>query len=100
MIARVWRGEVPKAKSAQYLHLMRTVALPDYRAVAGNRGAWCLVRDVGEATQFEMLTLWDDVGAIKAFAGEDYERAKYYEFDADYLLRMDPTVMHYEAHAG
>jgi hypothetical protein len=33
--------------------------------------------------------------AIEAFAGEDVERAKYYDEDKDYLLEFEPTVAHY-----
>jgi hypothetical protein len=28
------------------------------------------------------LTFWDDFYAIKRFAGEDHDRASYYDFDA------------------
>lgn len=44
MIARIWQGRTPADKAAAYLDLMRKVALPDYRATPGNRGAWCLHR--------------------------------------------------------
>jgi hypothetical protein len=81
MIARIWHGVVPESKSDEYLGLMRSIALPEYIATQGNRGAWCLHRAEGEVIHFEMLTFWDDLDAIKRLAGEDYERAKYYEFD-------------------
>ena len=32
-------------------------------------------------THFLNLTFWDDFDAIKRFAGEDYSRARYYDFD-------------------
>jgi len=38
----------------------------------------------------------DDFNAIKRFAGEDYDRARYYDFDPDYLIEMEPHVQHYE----
>ena len=40
MIARIWHGATPTGRADAYLELMRTVALPDYKAVPGNRGAW------------------------------------------------------------
>lgn len=98
MIARLWHGRVPAAKAVAYLRLMREVALPKYREVQGNRGAWCLTRAEGEVVHFEMLTFWDDVPSIKRFAGEQYEVAKYYDFDPDYLLEMEPHVRHYDAY--
>lgn len=97
MIARLWHGAVPAAKKADYLERMRTVALPDYQSIAGNRGAFCLCRMEGDVAHFEMLTFWDDVDAIKRFAGEDYETAKYYDFDRSFLIEMEPKVLHYTA---
>jgi hypothetical protein len=42
-----------------------------------------------------MLTLWEDEAAIRRFAGDDLLRAKYYDFDPDYLLEMEPEVTHF-----
>lgn len=76
---------------------MREVALPDYRSTPGNLGAWCLTRAEGDIVHVEMLTFWTGIEAIMGFAGQDYERAKYYGFDADYLLEQEPFVRHYDA---
>jgi hypothetical protein len=78
---------------------MRTVALRDYRATSGNRGAWCLSRTDGDVVHVEMLTFWDDYAAIRRFAGERIEAAKYYDFDDGYLLEKEPFVRHYEVDA-
>ncbi len=96
MIARRWHGRVPAEKAKAYLELMRTVGLPDYRSTPGNLGAWCLHRPDGEIVHVEMLTFWKDEEAIHRFAGADMARAKYYEFDADYLLELEPEVVHLE----
>src|SRR5882724_5543711 len=96
MIARIWHGMVPISKGEEYLDLMRRIALPDYLATQGNRGAWCLHRTEGDVTHFEMLTFWDDADAIKRFAGDDFSMAKYYEFDSDYLIEKEAGVRHYE----
>jgi hypothetical protein len=42
------------------------------------------------------LTLWDSYDAIRAFAGQGVERARYYPEDEAYLLELEPTVTHYE----
>jgi heme-degrading monooxygenase HmoA len=96
MIARIWHGAVPASKGSEYLSLMRKIALPAYLATPGNRAAWCLHRAEGDAEHFQMLTFWDDVEAIKRFAGDDYIMAKYYDFDPGYLIEMEPHVLHYE----
>ena len=96
MIARVWHGAVPLSKSTEYLRLMQEIALPDYRTIEGNRGAWCLRRFDDELAHFEMLTFWDDLDAVKRFAGEDYECAKYYEFDIRFLIEIEARVRHFQ----
>lgn len=100
MIARRWHGRVPVGKADEYLTLMKEVGLADYRATQGNRGAWCLHRQEGEVTHVEMFTLWDDFGAIAHFAGDQLTKAKYYDFDADFLLELEPEVMHFEVIEG
>jgi len=47
-----------------------------------------------------MLSFWPDIEAIKRFAGEDYEVAKYYDFDRDFLIELEPHVTHYTLHDG
>lgn len=96
MIARRWHGRIPASKADGYLELMRTVGLPDYRSTAGNEGAWCLHRREGDIVHVEMFTFWEDEAAIRRFAGDDMTRAKYYDFDPDFLLEMEPLVTHFE----
>ena len=97
MIARRWHGRVPAAKADDYLALMREIALPDYRGTPGNLGAWCLHRRDGEIVHVEMFTLWEHETAIRRFAGDDLAAARYYDFDADFLLELEPEVVHFEA---
>jgi heme-degrading monooxygenase HmoA len=96
MITRIWHGRTTTAKSDEYLHLMRTVAIPDYRATPGNIGAYALRRIEGDTAHFLMLTFWESEGAIRAFAGNDINVAKYYDFDKNFLLEMEPHSTHYE----
>ena len=96
MLARLWHGMTPVSKADAYLELMRTVAMPDYTAIPGNLGAHVLHRVDGDVTHFQMLTFWTDLDAIKAFAGEDYLTAKYYDFDRDYLIELEPTATVYQ----
>ena len=98
MIARIWHGVVPLEKAEEYLEKMHSVALPGYERTLGNRGAYCLYRVDGNVAHFQMLTFWDDVDAIKRFAGEDYQRARYYDFDDDFLVEKEPFVLHFEVY--
>ena len=96
MIARRWHGRVPAEKGREYLRLMKEVGLPDYRSTEGNRGAWCLHRRDGDVVHVEMFTFWEDEAAISRFAGAELLKAKYYDFDADFLLELEPEVTHFE----
>ena len=92
----MWHGRVPRAKSDAYLRLMRTIAIPDYKATAGNLGAYAMCRIDGDVAHFEMLTFWESLTAISRFAGPNAEAAKYYDFDRDFLLEFEPTARHFE----
>ena len=96
MIARRWHGRVPAEKSAEYLQLSKDVGLVDYRSTPGNVAAWCLHRREGDVVHIEMLTLWEDTDAIRRFAGDHLTKAKYYDFDPDFLLELEPEVVHFE----
>ena len=100
MIGRRWHGRVAADKADDYLRLMAGVALADYRSTDGNRGAWCLHRRDGDVVHVEMFTLWDDEAAIRRFAGDDLLKAKYYDFDPDFLLELEPQVTHFIVNEG
>jgi len=46
--------------------------------------------------EYTALTFWESWEAIRAFAGDHPEIAHYYDEDQRYLLRMEPTVSHFE----
>jgi heme-degrading monooxygenase HmoA len=96
VIARTWHGMTPAAKADAYLAFLKQRALPDYRSIPGNLGAWILRREDGERTHFTTLTFWESREAIAAFAGEDISLAKYYPEDRDFLLEFEPRVEHAE----
>ena len=97
MIVRMWHGRVPAGKAAQYRTFLNARAIPDYRSVAGNEAVYILERHDGDVTHFITMTFWHDEAAIRAFAGDDLTRAKYYAEDKEFLLEFEPRVVHYEA---
>lgn len=95
MIVRMWHGRVPTSKAGDYRAFLNARAIPDYRSVTGNLSVHILERAEGEITHFITLTFWESLDAIKQFAGDAVEVAKYYPEDAGYLLEFEPTVTHY-----
>ena len=96
MIARTWHGMVPKEKKEQYLTYLKETGLKDYQETKGNLGVKVLQNDEGKTTHFLLITFWDSYESIKKFAGKNYEIARYYPEDKDYLLEFEPNVHHYE----
>jgi hypothetical protein len=43
-----------------------------------------------------MVTFWESEEAIRAFAGDDIRVAKYYDFDKEFLIELEPCSTHYE----
>ncbi|UXI67611.1 antibiotic biosynthesis monooxygenase family protein [Tahibacter amnicola] len=95
MIARLWHGRVPAGKAKAYREFLNQRAIADYRGTEGNLGVHVLERAEDDIVHFMTLTFWPDTDAIRRFAGDDIERAKYYPEDRDFLLEFEPTVVHY-----
>lgn len=96
MIMRIWRGITSKEQADAYLEHLQQTALPALKDFKGQRGAWVLRRVQGEQCEFQVLTLWDSMKALHAYAGKQPERAVYYDEDDKYLLDMEPLVRLYE----
>jgi heme-degrading monooxygenase HmoA len=96
MIARTWHGVVPRAKAEAYHAFLQRTGIPDYLATPGNRGVYVLRRMEGDRAHFLLVTMWVSLDAIRAFAGDDVERARYYPEDPEYLLELEPNVTHYD----
>jgi hypothetical protein len=96
MIARSWHGRVPARKAESYYQYLLRTGLKDYRETPGNRGVLVQCRTEGDVAHFLLTTLWDSVDAIKRFAGDNYQVARYYPEDDDYLLEREPYVTHWE----
>ena len=96
MIARTWRGWTAAADADDYVEYLNETGLKEYRDTPGNRGAWLLRRIEGDRAEFVTLTFWDDMEAVKRFAGEEPERAVYYPEDERFLVEREDTVTHFE----
>jgi heme-degrading monooxygenase HmoA len=96
MIARIWEGRTSLAKSEAYKKFLLQVAVHDYKSVKGLLGLQFLQREENNEVRFTLITFWPSIEVIKKFAGADYEKAKYYPNDHEYLLEFPEKVKHYE----
>jgi len=96
MIARLWKGHTPAEKAPQYREYLKQTGLREYAQTTGNRGVFLLERTEKGIAEFLVLSLWDSYTAIKRFAGKEYEKARYYARDVEFLLEFEPMVLHFE----
>jgi hypothetical protein len=95
---REWRAEIRRALKDEYVAYVKSTGIAGYKQTSGNLGAIVATRDIDEQ-RAEIVTLswWEDEASIKAFAGSNISRARYYPEDDRYLLTRPETVQHYES---
>ena len=96
MIARTWHGLVPENNLEDYHHYLLETGVKDLEATPGNLGVFILSKLENGNAHFQMISLWDSYDSIKKFAGDDYEIARYYPEDKNYLLNLEKYVTHYD----
>ena len=98
MIARIWQGRTRPGMGKAYYEYLQSTGLKDYRATKGLQRVLVLARSIGDQTEYVLITLWDDMDAVRRFAGPDPEKAVYYAQDHLYFAEEErkPTVAHYE----
>ena len=97
MIARIWHGKTTVSKADAYMkeYFLQT-GLADYQGTEGNLGVIVLRKDETDQADFLMLTLWESADAIRLFAGDDINKARYYPEDKKYFREMESNVVHYK----
>ena len=95
-ITRMWHGITKTEHADEYLKYVEDTGLSDYKNVDGNLSAKILRKIDGNICHFLTITEWDSYESIKKFAGEDFEKARYYPEDEKYLLEFEDNVAHYE----
>jgi heme-degrading monooxygenase HmoA len=95
VIARRWASIIRTQDKAAYTDYVRHTGISDYGATDGNLGFQMMLRDLGHGTtEVVIISWWASIDAIRAFAGEDYQRARYYPEDDRYLLEKPDRVEH------
>jgi heme-degrading monooxygenase HmoA len=96
MIMRTWRGAVRREDADRYLDHQAKTGIREYRETPGNLGAMVLSRPSATLVEVTTVSFWVSMDAIKAFAGEDPERAKFYPGDDEFLVEQDHHANHFE----
>jgi heme-degrading monooxygenase HmoA len=96
IITRIWHGITKIEDADEYLEYVIKTGVEDYKKSEGNLSVEILRRLENNVCHFWTVTKWNSFENIKKFAGEDYEKAKYYAEDTKYLLEFEPNVIHCE----
>lgn len=95
-VVRSWRGATLERDAGAYLDLLQRTGLRDYAATPGCRGSIVLRRSRDGLAEFIVLSVWESRDAIRAFAGEAIDRARFYDEDDAYLVQRDLIVQHFD----
>ena len=96
MITRIWHGWTRQEDADRYEAMLRSEVLPGIHRVKGYNGAFLLRRESGAETEFVTITQFDDIDAVRGFAGEDYTRAVIAPGAEKLLTHYDKHSAHYE----
>ncbi len=98
MITRVWHGRTKPENAENYLQFLLHNGTKEYWQTNGILSVKIWQRKEEDCCHFWTVTEWMNMEAIKGFAGEDYEKAKYYPEDSGILLEFEEKVVHYETY--
>jgi antibiotic biosynthesis monooxygenase (ABM) superfamily enzyme len=96
VIARVWHGWTTPENADAYEGFLRSTMFPSMHRVPGFHGADLLRNDLDGEVAFITITRFDSIEAVRAFAGDDYERAVIEPEARALLSRCDERSDHYE----
>jgi antibiotic biosynthesis monooxygenase (ABM) superfamily enzyme len=101
VIVRIWHGWTAPANADAYEQLLREEILVgiEARAIAGFQGIQLMRREAGEEVEFVTIMRFDDLAAVEAFAGPDYEQAVVPPDARKLLSRFAARSAHYELRA-
>ncbi|NRA29583.1 MAG: antibiotic biosynthesis monooxygenase [Parvularculaceae bacterium] len=95
MILRTWHGRTRLEDGDAYETFMRERAAPDYGSIQGLKQLYFTRRDERDASHFLLVTVWESIEAVHAFAGENAAKAKYYPEDDRYLLEKEDNALNH-----
>jgi heme-degrading monooxygenase HmoA len=96
MISRQWKCILKEASHDEYITFLNDVVFAAAKELPGFIQANILKRKTTHGLEFMVTTLWENLDAIKAFAGEDTSLAMVPEAAQRMMVSFDEVVVHYE----
>jgi heme-degrading monooxygenase HmoA len=95
MIIREWRGRALVSRAEAYPEHFRDRVLPELRSIRGFLGAQLGRKEIGDRVEFLVLSRWQSMDAIRAFAGPSPDKAVVEPGAVAALSDFDDRVQHY-----
>ena len=96
MIARIRHGRTLTAKADEYERYLNASGVERMLKTDGNHGVEVLRKSDGPRTDFVVISYWESIDAVKRFAGKEFEKAVILDRDREFLIEVEPNVLHYE----
>jgi heme-degrading monooxygenase HmoA len=95
MIARIWTARASAANAPRYAAHLDAVLLPELHRLPGYRGAKLLERSQDGEVEIIVVTWWQSLDDVRAFAGHDLEHAVVSDEARALLASFDDRVRHF-----
>lgn len=98
MIVRIWHGWTTPGNADAYENLLQEEIFTtiEDEQIPGYQGIQLLRRELQREVEFVTIIWFDNLEAVRAFAGEDYEAAVVPPKARALLSRFDERSQHYE----
>jgi len=98
MVARIWRGYTSLKDADAYETFLKREFMPsvEKKKIPGYKKFQLLRKDETSEVAFITIMWFEDLEKIKAFAGEDYEKAVVHPTAHALLKRYDDRSLHLE----
>ncbi|HEV8429015.1 MAG TPA: hypothetical protein VGQ41_14025 [Pyrinomonadaceae bacterium] len=96
MISRHWRGVVKRAEADRYVAHLKSDTFPKLTSLSGFVSATILRCEIANGIEFKVVTVWNSLAAIQAFAGVDAELAVVPPVAQAMMVEFDRRATHYE----
>lgn len=95
-ILRTWTFWIRTPQREECRLHLEASKLREMRAAPGNRRAAALFRDRGDGTTVvTVMSIWDSMSSIRAFAGPEVEQPSIDAQDLGKLFDQEPAVRHF-----
>jgi heme-degrading monooxygenase HmoA len=96
MISRHWKGLCKREDADRYIEDLKLETFPQLATLPGFIRATILRRELAAGIEFQVVTLWQSLAAIEAFAGQSVEVAVVPTSVQAMMLGYERSVTHYE----